>query len=205
MNYYEWIGYTGSVLVAVSLMMKNIYYLRQINLVGASTFAFYGYLVKAYPVVTLNGFIAIVDVIYLIQMHRSKEAFSLLPINEAASEYLKRFLEFHAAEIQKFSPEFKMSDLQNAERFFVLRNMMPVGVIIFEHISKDEVLIKLDYAIPDYRDFKNGRFVVQTQSQLLKKQGVKKMIAYSGVPVHQKYLKRIGFRQVDKNRFEYQL
>ena len=59
-NYVEVIGYVGSVLVAVSLMMKNIYYLRRINLIGAATFATYGLLVGAIPVFVLNGFISLI-------------------------------------------------------------------------------------------------------------------------------------------------
>ena len=64
-NLIEMIGYTGSVLVAISLMMKNIYYLRRINLIGAATFSIYGLLVGAIPVFILNGFITIIDIYYI--------------------------------------------------------------------------------------------------------------------------------------------
>ena len=57
MDILQIIGYTGSVLVAVSLMMSNIVRLRWINLFGAGTFAIYGLLINAYPVFALNGFI----------------------------------------------------------------------------------------------------------------------------------------------------
>ena len=59
LDLYEIIGYSGSILVAVSLMMKNILKLRVINFFGASSFALYGYLVDAYPVLILNSFIVV--------------------------------------------------------------------------------------------------------------------------------------------------
>ncbi len=202
LNYYEWIGYTGSVLVAVSLMMKNIYHLRRINLVGAATFAFYGYLVSAYPVVLLNGFIALVDVYYLWHMNREKESFSLMPVLDATHPYLTRFLEYYRKDIKKYFPEFDFKNLEGLKCFFILRNMMPVGIFIYERTPQDEIVIKLDYAIPHYRDHKNGKFLIYAQSKFLLERGVKKMIAYSRVPAHQRYLQKIGFQRTGKDTFE---
>ncbi len=39
MEWQEIVGYIGSVLIALSLMMKNIVRFRKVNLCGASTFA----------------------------------------------------------------------------------------------------------------------------------------------------------------------
>ncbi len=204
-TFYEYIGYTGSVLIAVSLMMKNIYHLRRVNLVGASTFALYGFLVKAYPVVLLNGFIALVDVYYLIKMNRARDSFRLQPLSKELSIYFDRFLEFHWAEIQKFFPECQPKDFEGAERYLILRNMVPVGLVVLERQPDATIHIKLDYAIPDYRDFKNGRFMVQALSRKFKQEGIRKMVAHSTVPAHRKYLKKIGFKPVNETRFELNL
>lgn len=205
MNYYEWIGYTGSVLVAISLMMKNIYHLRRINFIGASTFAFYGYLVSAYPVVLLNGFIALVDVYYLIKMNKAKDSFSLMPVLDETHPYLTKFLHYYNNDIKKFFPEFNPDELKGLKCFFILRNMVPVGIFIYERTPEDEILIKLDYAIPDYRDHKNGKFLIYAQSKFLLERGVKKMIAFSGVRAHQRYLEKIGFKRVGENKFELEI
>jgi len=58
-HWIQIIGYGGSFLIALSLSMKSISRLRKINLIGASTFAFYGFLMGAYPVLILNSFISI--------------------------------------------------------------------------------------------------------------------------------------------------
>ena len=61
----ELIGYLGSILVAVSLMMKSLLRLRIINLIGALFFTIYGVLLGAYPVAFLNGIIVCIDLYYL--------------------------------------------------------------------------------------------------------------------------------------------
>ena len=107
MNYTEIIGYIGSALVAISLMMKNIYYLRRINLIGASTFAIYGLLVGAIPVFILNSFITLVDIYYIWEAKREKEYFTLLPIEQTNGPLLKKFIKFYEKDIKKYFPDFK--------------------------------------------------------------------------------------------------
>lgn len=102
MNWIEIFGYCGSVLVAVSLMMKSIKKLRWINLWGAATFSSYGLLVEAYPVFVLNGFIALVDIFYLYQMKSQKDYFTYLEINPT-SKYMWKFIEYHKVELKNFS------------------------------------------------------------------------------------------------------
>jgi len=60
-NQIELIGYLGSVLVAISLMMRSLLRLRVINLIGALFFTTYGALLGAYPVAVLNGLIVCID------------------------------------------------------------------------------------------------------------------------------------------------
>jgi len=76
LDWIEILGYVASTLVAISLTMSSLAKLRALNLVGASAFAVYGWLVGAYPVMAVNGFITVVNVIYLLRMQPGKsEAF----------------------------------------------------------------------------------------------------------------------------------
>jgi hypothetical protein len=195
MNYVEIIGYAGSFLVAVSLMMKNIYYLRRINLLGASTFAIYGLLVDALPVFILNSFISIVDIYYIWEAKRAKEYFTLLPIEQNNGPLLIKFLDFYDSDIKKFFPDFNKNKIEEDKSFFILRNLIPVGLFAYRELTEDEILIELDYAIPDYRDLKNARFVYFAQANHFKKKGYRKLRAESSVSAHSKYLKKIGFRE----------
>jgi hypothetical protein len=197
---YEIIGYTGSVLVALSLMMKNILRLRVINFFGAATFATYGYLVDAYPVLVLNGFITLVDVYYLVGMWRQKEHFSLMPVLDETHPYLSKFFEFHKNDIEQFFPGFDSKKLNKPQCFFILRNLIPAGLFVFEKIDNDTVFIHLDYAIPDYRDFKNAKYVYSAEQKYLMEHGIKKLTTKSSEPKHIKYLERMGFVKSKQNQ-----
>lgn len=64
-NYFELLGYSASVLVAVSLTMRSLTRLRVINMVGSLLFTIYGFIIGAYPVAVLNAFIVLVNIYYL--------------------------------------------------------------------------------------------------------------------------------------------
>ncbi len=198
---YQWIGYAGSVLIAVSLMMKNIYHLRRINLIGASTFSLYGYLVGAYPVVILNGFIALVDIYYLIRMKKEEDCFSLMPVLDSTHPYMTKYFEFYSSDIKKFFPDFDKLNLSNAKFFFVLRNMMPVGIFVYEESSDKEVIVHLDYVIPMYRDLQNGKYVYSAESKFLKEKGFERLVSFTTVKEHKDYLKKVGFHQLGESIF----
>ncbi len=207
MEWQDIIGYAGSALITISLMMKNIFKLRKVNLFGASTFAVYGLLVQAYPVLILNSFIAMVDVYYLLGMYRKKDAFKLMPVLDPNHPYLNEFLDFHSTDIQKFSPEFNKNKIANANCFFVLRNLVPVGIFIYENINPGDANILLDYAIPDYRDLKNAEYLYYAESKFLKEKGITSLTAESSVKEHRKYLKKLGFSEskTEKNTFRKKL
>lgn len=197
MPWYEFVGYAGSVLVAVSLMMSNILKLRWINLAGASTFALYGGIIGAYPVLLLNGFITLVDIYYLIGMYKQKDYFEFRELTDPNGFYLNRFLDFYKDDIKKFFPEFDKAKLTDAKFTFILRNLVPAGLFIYVERSPGTIEILLDYATPDYRDFKNARFLYRRDKSSFHKQGYKKLIAKSENPIHIKYLLKLGFEKED--------
>jgi len=66
----EVLGYAASGTVAVSLLLKDLRWLRGLNGVGAVMFIVYGALLHARPVVVLNSFIAVADFYYLAKLLR---------------------------------------------------------------------------------------------------------------------------------------
>ncbi len=199
MNVYEIIGYTGSFLIALSLSMKNIWWLRRINLFGASSFALYGLLIKAYPVLVLNSYIALIDIYYLIQMYKKDEYFSLVLLEPHECNMLKKFYDLYFTDIKTFFPGITKEKIGEGKLYFILRNIFPVGLISYKIINPNEAEIIVDYAIPDYRDLKNARFVYFAEDGLFKKEGITKLIARSSVKAHQKYLIKLGFKKEDEN------
>ncbi len=185
----EIIGYTGSVLVAVSLMMSSIVKLRLINLIGAVVFSTYGFIIGALPVGFLNGFIALVDIYYIIEIFSTKEYFRVLEV-KYDSEYLKYFLKFHENDIKKFIPTFSFEPGEHWIVLFVLRDTVPAGLVCAEYHDEDHLFLNLDFAIPGYRDFKVGKYVFP---KIFEKRKVKKIYSEPGNNKHEQYLRRMGF------------
>ena len=86
-----WIGYAASGVIALSMTMNSIVKFRWINLLGATTFATYGFLIDAFPVMFLNGFIAAVDIFYLLRIYAKTHLFDTLEIRKD-NKYLLKFL-----------------------------------------------------------------------------------------------------------------
>ncbi|QSX29714.1 MULTISPECIES: YgjV family protein [Shewanella] len=72
LNLIEIIGYAASVMVAISLMMKDIIWLRWLNFVGCSLFVVYGVAITAWPVAGMNAFVACINIYHLIKIYRNK-------------------------------------------------------------------------------------------------------------------------------------
>jgi len=73
-NIVEVMGYAASIMVAISLTMKNIVKLRILNFVGCTFFVVYGLMISAIPVVATNTFIACVNIYFLLKMYQEKKS-----------------------------------------------------------------------------------------------------------------------------------
>jgi len=188
----ELVGYIASILVAVSLMMSSILRLRIINLAGSVAFTVYGLMIHAYPVAVVNFIIVIINLHYLRQMLGAREYFKLLEVRPEA-EYLRYFLDFHRAEIQRFLPGFAYAPSERTAVFFVLRDMIPAGVFIGALEADGVLRVELDFVISQYRDFKTGRYLFREQAEFFRARGIRQIVSPGGEPTHAAYLRRMGF------------
>ncbi len=197
----QWVGYLASVIIAASMTMNSILKFRWINLAGAITFSTYGFLIGALPVGFLNGFIAFVDIYYLYTIYSKKEVFEILEV-KAENRYLIRFLQFHNKDIQRFFPGFSYKPEMNTISFFILRDMAVAGIFL-AHREKDHCLVVgLDYVIPEYRDFKNGKFIYLRLRNRFINDGFTKVIAEGNSVKYSEYLKKLGFTMNEGGRYE---
>lgn len=201
LNVYEIIGYLASGIIALSMTMSSIVKFRWINLIGASTFAIYGIFIGAIPVAFLNGFIVLVDVYYLTRIYSKKELFETIEVRKD-NRYLLRFLEFHNNEIQKFFPGFIYKPEKNTTSFFVLRNTNIAGIFLAHDKGDGSLKVGLDYVVPQYRDYKNGKFIYQSLNEVFIKGGYDRIIADGLTEKHARYLKRIGFTKIGDDLYE---
>lgn len=191
-KWLEYFGYAASMVVLISLLMTSIKKLRWINLIGAIMFGAYGFLINSIPTGFMNLGIAVIDIYFLVKMYSNKDYFKLLGV-EQNSDYFNSFLEFYKEDIGKFQ-DIDLSESTDAEvKLFTLRNMNPAGLFIGKKYKKDTLEILLDYAIPQYRDFKLGDYVFTDQASYFKDKGYTKLLTFSDKEEHMKYLEKMGF------------
>lgn len=200
----DWIGYVASGVIALSMTMNSIVKFRWINLIGAGSFAIYGLLIGAYPVLLLNGFIFSVDIYFLIRIYTKRQLFDILEVR-GDNRYLLKFLDFNNKEIQKFFPGFIYKPELNTVSFFVMRNMIVSGLFLAHRTEENTLNVGLDYVIPEYRDYKNGKYVYHRLKDRFKQDGYLKVIAKSKEYKHNNYLKKLGFKETSPGSFEKEL
>lgn len=68
----EWVGYSASVFIAISLLMTSVEKLRIINSIGCLLFVVYGFIVHAYPVAVANLIIVFINLYHLYKLNTKK-------------------------------------------------------------------------------------------------------------------------------------
>lgn len=192
--YLDYIGYAASLIVLISLLMSSLKKLRWINLVGALVFGFYGFMIGSIPTGMMNLGIVVIDIYYLVKMYQAKEFFKILPI-ENDSEYLNEFINFYNEDIKSYTnlTEFKIEEADF--KFYVLRNLTPAGLFVANAYNNDTIEISIDYVVPQFRDFKIGNYVFNSQRETFTDANFKKFIVFTSNPDHIKYVLRMGFKQ----------
>ncbi len=193
-EYLHYFGYAASGLIAISLLISNIWYFRWINMTGAFLFSVYGLLIGAVPVAALNGLITVINLTFIVKMFRKVDYFHYLMVTYRDSPYLQYFLRYYTRDIGHYFPRFQLDKRDPEQRYsIVLRNAIPVGVFSY-HKEGDCAVIDLDYTIPAYRDLKNTRYLIEhALADEFKEQGINRLCTYTSVAAHVRYILKMGF------------
>lgn len=191
MSWFEIVGYVASALVVVSLAMSSVVRLRVINFLGCATFAVYGLLIGAWPIVASNTIIAVFDVYYLLKELRYRKDVGAVPIAPDAP-YLQDFLHAHADDILRFQPDFAGIP-STAKVWLLTRDGLPAGVLAGQP-EGTTLRILLDHVTPAYRDSRLGRWLFSGDgATVLRDAGFTRAVSTSSSPKHRPYLTSLGF------------
>lgn len=191
----EWLGYAASIIVFVSLSMTSIVKLRWYNMLGAMLFSLYGFFIGSYPVAFMNFLIVCTNIYYLIKMNQHKENFKVIEI-KGNDDILNYYLDSYKKDIAKFFPDFKSAEGKLS--VFVLRDMSVAGIFIGE-VKDDTFKIDVDYALPQYRDFKVANYLYTKLSDVLSQHQVKCIVCDSDIEDNLKYIKKMGFQTCNRD------
>ena len=193
----ELIGYTGSLLVVISMLMTSVVKLRVINTIGGVIFCIYALCIHSYPTAAMQLCLIIINLVNLYKLNNTKKEYSAVGV-KANDGFLSYFLFSHTNDIKQYFPDFSAAH-EGDKIFLITCSGSPTGVFIAnEEISdadRDAALgttlnVKLDYTTPAYRDCSAGKFLYEH----LRKLGFKKLVTETKIPAHEKYLKKMGFK-----------
>lgn len=196
----EAVGYLGSALVVVSLLMTRILRLRVIGLMGSATFLAYGLLIGSAPIVITNVVIVIINATFLWRATRVKEWFSLLEVRPD-SQYLDEFLRFYHDDILVYQPDWNGDIGDSAITLLVLRDMQPAMAIVGA-VGPGEMELRLDYAIPRFNDYRMGKFLYGSNAAFFLDRGITTIAASARTKPYIRYLEKMGFTEAGAGRYD---
>ena len=188
----EIVGYIGSALVIVSMLMTSVVKLRVINMVGSVIFATYALCIHSYPTAAMQAALIIINIVNLRKLLNTKKEYSISKL-DSKEKFVQTFLEHNMNDIKKYFPDFDLQDTP-AYAYYIYSNNNSVGILIGKPSGTPASLeVLLDYTTPAYRDTSAGKFLYQK----LKEQGITKVTAKTNVEQHKKYLLKMGFAAKD--------
>ena len=192
MNWVDVVGYVASVLVAASFFMRSLLRLRWVSLAGSLIFMVYAAFIGAWPVLATNAVVAVANIIGLRrELTTAASAITAVPIDPDAP-FLTDYLAANGDEIAHSQPAYHPSEHDTFVRL-VNRDGLPAGVLIAEPAGK-ELLIKLDYVSPAYRDSVNATWLFGPGRSTFTDAGHTRLVAHAHTSVHRHYLEHVGFR-----------
>ena len=191
----EIIGYIGSALVLVSMLMTSVVRLRIINLIGSVIFAGYALLIQSYPTALMNICLAGINVYYLIRIFKQPKIYDPVktdPDDAFFSHMLDRMMD----DIHVWFPEFPAKEINADVAYIICCETQPACLFLGkDNAGSLEVL--LDYATPAYRDTSVGRFLYR----YLASEGFTSLIFKQKSDGHVPYMKKMGYKDADDGSY----
>jgi len=155
----ELIGYLGSALVVVSMLMTSVLRLRIINLIGCLIFAGYALVIRSYPTAIMNLFLVGVNIYQIMRLNNTEKHYDVFEAG-TGDGYLAFLLRRCQSDIVRYFPRFSPDSLsgEGTRVFAVTCGREVVGVLIGEERA-DALDVRLDYATPEFRDCSVGAFL----------------------------------------------
>ena len=183
----ELVGYVGSFLVLISMLMTSMVKLRVINMIGSIIFTIYALIIRSYPTAFMNACLVIINIYHLVNLRRTVNTFNLLELG-GKEDFLNFLLETYGKDIQKFFPSFDAKAAFD-RAFLILNNTNVAGIFLCTNEEDKSVTALLDYTTPAYRDTSAGQFLYET----LPFYEIRQIQVPDASPEHAAYLEKVGF------------
>jgi hypothetical protein len=192
----EIIGWTGSALIVISLMLSRILIFRWLNFAGSVVATFYNAWLGIWPFFAMNLVIAIINIVWLVKWYRPRHDAATYQVVEVDPNdaYLLHMQRTHADDIAQYSPAFvpEVPEGEKRHAFIVVNGDQTVGMVEIEDSGEGTGTVLLDWVARRYRDFGPGEFVYRS-SGIFEAKGFTRLVTAAGTNFGDKYLESVGF------------
>ncbi len=189
----ELIGYLGSALVVVSMLMTSVVRLRIINLMGSAIFTVYALLIQSYPTAAMNLFLVGINIYHLVRLLKAQKHYDLIAV-DADNSYVAYLLEKNRDDIRAWFPEFALPKGRDVVAYLVCCDSNPAGLFLGRDEGNGRIDVLLDYATPVYRDTTVGRYL----HGKLARAGYRSLSFRGNAPGHVGYMEKVGYLKSDR-------
>lgn len=190
----EAVGYLGSVLVIVSMLMTSVVKLRIINLIGCLIFTAYAVLIASYPTAFMNACLVIINVHQLRKLHRSAGRSYDLHEIKGGDGFAAWFIGKYLDDIRNYFPDFEPEKAAGTEGYAVFYEDQAAGILLGTR-TEDSIKILIDYTTPAFRDCSVGSFLYEKLCGF----GIRHLSCGGSSLNHVRYMLDMGFRQTEGN------
>lgn len=198
------LGWAGSALLVLSLVLSNVLRFRALNLVASLVLTVFNAAIGVWPMVAMNAAIVGINALHLSRLVRTRDdaaTYEVVAV-DPRSELLAHLLRVHSADVQRHNPGFELHQVLAREEppgtcrvsaFLVLRGDETVGVVVLCDGGDGVARVELDYVTARFRDFSVGTFVYRGDGRLAGL-GLRRLLAGRLMTDREDYFTRVGFR-----------
>lgn len=189
----EIVGYVGTILTIVSMLMASVVKLRVINSVSNIISLVYALYCGTYPIAAMNIALFIINVYSLYKLFKPEKNFELV-VCSTDDTFIRYFLKHWKDDLKDHFPNFDRKSADANVAYIVCCNSVPAGVLMGKKAEDGTLDIALDYSTPTYRDCSVAQFL----HSKLPEHGVNTLLSSQDLTNHHvPYLKKMNF--VEKN------
>lgn len=185
----EMVGYLGSILVVVSMLMSSVIKLRVINTIGSGIFAIYALIIHSYPTALMNFCLVAINVYNLVKLSKKEQSYDLVDVKND-DHLLNYILDYYHSDIKKYFPGFAGNSSALDRAYIVCCHGNPAGVLLGKEDREGVMDVALDYSLPVYRDCSVGAYLYSK----LPAKGIHTLLySEKETETHSAYLAKMGF------------
>lgn len=199
MPWWELIGWLGSVLVVLSLMVPSVRRFRILNLTGSLIATVYNAAFQIWPYAAMNGAIVLINIYWLWRLQKQTtpagRAYLVAPVG-TDDALVTHFVERHQDDIRSTHPRFDPAALTQGSAWITMHEDEVIGLFALSPVREGTATVLLDYVTARFRDYGTGRHLY-AKHDLVAQQGITRLRIEADATADPGYFRRLGFTELD--------